>query len=321
MTSTPHSSSSKGYMISILAALIFSTSAIFIRFLTETYQIPTLVLAFWRDMFVVLVLGPTLLIINADLLKIPFKQLKYLAGFGLILALYNAIWTYAVVLTGAALATVLVYTSTAFTVLLGRWFLKENLFLGKWIAVLLSFSGIVLVSGLLNENNSLLNMSGILLGILSGLMYAIYSMMGRSASHRGLNPWATLLYTFGFASFFLLVFNLSLAHILPGTAQSFKDFFWLRQYIQGWMVLFLLAIGPTLFGYGLYNVSLCLLPSSVANLILTLEPPFTVLIAFLLLGEHLTTSQLIGSFLIVMGVFFLQMKLSHSPWKSAQPGL
>jgi drug/metabolite transporter (DMT)-like permease len=72
-------------------------------------------------------------------------------------------------------------------------------------------------------------------------------------------------------------------------------------------VLFLLAAGPTLAGYGLYNVSLTYLPSSVANLVVTLEPAFTAVLAYFLLGERLTWIQIVGSLLILSGVVFLRV--------------
>ena len=46
----------RGYSIAVAAAAILSTTAIFIRYLTQTYHIPALVLAFWRDAFVALTL-------------------------------------------------------------------------------------------------------------------------------------------------------------------------------------------------------------------------------------------------------------------------
>jgi drug/metabolite transporter (DMT)-like permease len=72
-------------------------------------------------------------------------------------------------------------------------------------------------------------------------------------------------------------------------------------------VLFLLAAGPTVAGFGLYNVSLSLLPSSIAQLIVTLEPVFTAAIAYLLLGERLTVVQIAGSLLIMGAVVFLRV--------------
>ena len=74
---------------------------------------------------------------------------------------------------------------------------------------------------------------------------------------------------------------------LPGAVTRPADFLWLGQLWTGWGILLLLAVGPTLTGYGLYNVSLTLLPASVANLIVSLEPAFTAGIAYFLLGERL----------------------------------
>lgn len=142
--------------------------------------------------------------------------------------------------------------------------------------------------------------------MLAGLLYAIYSLMGRSASQRGLNPWTTLLYTFGFAAVFLLIFNL-LPVGLPGAAAQPADLMWLGDEWAGWGILLLLAAGPTLAGFGLYNVSLVYLPSSIANLIMTTEPVFTAVIAFFLLGERLNPTQIFGSILILSGVVLLRV--------------
>ena len=48
----------RGYPIAVVAAAFLSTTAIFIRHLTQTYQVPALVLALWRDVFVALTLLP-----------------------------------------------------------------------------------------------------------------------------------------------------------------------------------------------------------------------------------------------------------------------
>jgi len=77
--------------------------------------------------------------------------------------------------------------------------------------------------------------------------------------------------------------------------------------VAAWGVLFLLAAGPTVAGFGLYNVSLVYLPSSVANLVVTLEPAFTVATAYLILGERLNGIQLVGSVMILAGVMFLRV--------------
>ena len=299
----------RGYAAALLSAAILSTTAIFIRHLTQTYHMPALVLAFWRDGFVALSLLVVLRLIRPHLLRVKPQHLPYLLIYGLILALFNSLWTLSVALNGAAISTVLVYCSAGFTALLGRWLLNERLNWAKIVAVALSLGGCILVSEAFDLAAWRANFVGILTGILSGLGYAIYTLMGRSAAQRGLNPWTIVLYTFGFAAAFLLLFNLAPPGIgpLPGAAPRPADLFWLGNALAGWGILILLAAGPTVAGFGLYNVSLSYLPSSVANLILTLEPAFTAVIAYFLLAERLTAVQIGGSVLIMLGVVFLRV--------------
>jgi drug/metabolite transporter (DMT)-like permease len=306
-SSSTHTNLKRGYPIALVAALFLSTTAIFIRYLTTNFQIPALVLAFWRDVFVALTLLPALGIFWPRLLKISRAHLGYLLIYGLVLAVFNALWTLSVSINGAAVATVLVYCSAAFTALLGWWFLKESLGWAKLLAVALSLGGCVLISGALDAATLNANLVGILTGVFSGLSYAAYSLFGRSAAQRGLNPWTTLFYTFGFAALFLLIFNLIPGGFLPGAAADPADLLWLDGSLAGWGVLVLLAAVPTVAGFGLYNVSLSYLPSSVAQLIVTLEPAFTAVSAYLFFGELLSGIQIVGSLLLLAGVVFLRL--------------
>jgi len=305
--STNQTSLARGYTIALISAAFLSTTAPFIRHLTQTYQIPPLVLATWRNFFVLLVLLPILAWLRPRLLPVSRRDLLYLVGYGLLMAAFNSLWTTSVALNGAAVSTVLAYCSAAFTALLGWWFLKERLDWVKIVAVVLCLGGCVLVAEALTPSVWQANLPGITTGVLAGLAYAIYSLMGRSAAQRGLNPWTTLLYTFGFAAVFLLIFNLLPGGLLPGTASTPAEMFWLKDSLAGWGVLFLLAAGPTLAGFGLYMTSLSYLPSSVVNLVATTEPVFTAIIAYLFLNERLSLVQFIGSLLILSGVVFLRI--------------
>lgn len=305
----------RGYAAALASAAILSTTGPFIRYLTQTYDLPALVLAFWRDGFVALSLVTILGVFRPGLLRVCRRHLPYLILYGLMLALFNSLWTLSVALNGAAVATVLVYSSAGFTAILGRWLLKERLDWARLLAVAVCLGGCVLVAEALDRSAWSANLLGILTGALSGLWYAIYSLMGRSASQRGLNPWTTLLYTFSFATVFLLAFNLLPGGPLPGAASHPADLLWLGRSWAGWGVLFLLAAGPTLAGFGTYNVSLSHLPSGVANLILTLEPPFTVVIAYIFLGERMTWVQFGGGLMILGGVVLLRV---YEGWQAGQ---
>jgi drug/metabolite transporter (DMT)-like permease len=297
----------QGFIIALVSAIVLSFTGIIIRFLSENYAMPALILAFWRDFFVVLCLLPIFTLFNSQLFKVKRENYPYLVLFGFVLAIFNIFWTLTVTLMGAAVATVLVYSSAGFTALLGHWILGEELGFLKAFAVILSLIGCVFVSGATNPIAWQTNPLGIVTGLLSGLLYAVYSLMGRRATQKNINPWTTLFYTFLFAMVFLLVINLAPLNNLPGTAQTVTNLFFLRNEWMAWLLLLLLACGPTLIGFGMYNISLGKLPSSTANLILTLEPVFTIITAYLLLGERLTQFEIIGSTLILLALILLRI--------------
>ncbi len=306
MQNNPENSNT-GYLAALGSAVFLSLTSIFISYLNLNYQLPPLILAFWREIFVALILLVIFLLFKPLLLKGAQPHLPYLTGYGFVLALFNALWTISVVMNGAAVGTVLCYCSAAFTALLGWLILKESLTVQKIIAVILSLTGCALIVNALDPAVWQVNALGIITGVAAGLFYAFYSLMGRSASQRGLNPWTTLFYTFLIAAVFMLILNLGFGKYLPGSATNPAELFWLGKSFMGWFILFLLAAGPTLMGYGLYNVALQHLPSSVANLIVTIEPVFTAVTAYFILGERLTGRQIFGSLLVMAGVVVIRM--------------
>jgi len=298
----------RGFLVAVTSAIVLSFTAILIQMISQNYQLPALILAYWREIFVALSLLPALLITKPALLRLEKPHLPFLVLFGLVLALFNMLWTLSVTLIGASVATVLVYCSGAFTAILGWWLLKETLGWKKIAAVMLCLLGALFVSGATNPAAWEANALGIVTGVLSGLMYAFYSLMGRSATQRGINPWTALFYTFLFASFFMLLTNLLPGSVIPGTASTPSEMFILGNRWAGWLLLLLLAAGPTLLGFGLYNVSLSLLPSSTTNLIVTVEPVFTAITAYFLLDERLSPLELLGSGLILIALVILRMR-------------
>lgn len=271
---------------------------------------PPLVLAFWRDLFLVLTLTAAMLVAGRnDVLRPPKGHMGYLAAYGFALAAYNGVLTHSVAANGASISTVLVYTSAVFTALLGHALLRERLGAGQWCAIGLCLAGCGLVAGTSASTALTLGATGAAVGLASGLAYAIYSLMGRGAGTvRGLNPWTTLLFTFAFAALFLFAANViaSMGLRLPGAAGSMGDVLWLGKHVKAWACLAVLGGGPTLLGFGLYGVTLSLLPSTVANLLLTTEVPLTAALAFGLLGERLSGAQVGGSLLVMGGVVLIR---------------
>lgn len=243
---------------------------------------------------------------------LPKGNLGFIIAYGFILSIFNTLWTLSVKFNGAAVSTVLAYSSTAFTAILGKIIFNEKLDWVKIISVVASLSGCVLVAGAYDPQAWLLNTPGVITGLLSGVGFGVYSLMGKSSARRGINSWTALFYSFGIAAFFIFFYTripLSFDDP-PGGASSLL---WLGNEWAGWGILLALALGPTLGGYGLYTYSMTILPASVANLIATLEPSLTALQSYLLLGERFTTPQITGSILIIAGVIFLRVMENRRP--------
>ncbi len=289
-----------GTIAVICSVLVLSTTGIIISHLSVAYEIPPLVLAFWRNLFLVMFLGGLLELFYPYLTQVRKRDFIYLGWYGLLLSFFNILWTVSVGINGAGVATVLVCLSGIFTPFLAKFFLGEKLTLMKIIVTIVAFFGALLVTEAHDLSKWTGYAAGLTCGVLSGLCYSTYNLMGREAGNRSLNPWTTLLYTFGFATIFLFLFTLVGKIISPNP--EMYSFFHLRCQVGGWGYILLLAVGPTLIGFGLCNLSLALLPVTTVNLTLITEPIFTMIIAYFLLGELLTPLQVAGSFCIMIAV-------------------
>jgi drug/metabolite transporter, DME family len=143
-----------------------------------------------------------------------------------------------------------------------------------------------------------LNPLGVITGLVSGLLFAGYNMLGKQAATLRMNSWTSLLYSFAFGSIFALIFNViamllnaePLAALVPSLP------------VNGWLVLIVLSFVPTLLGFGLYNTSMNYLPASTASLIATSEPAITAVLAYIFLNERMTIVQIVGSLIILSAV-------------------
>lgn len=295
----------RGFIIALIATVIWSTTAIFISYLNTAYQLPALVLAFWRDLFVSLGMLVGLWLFSRRLLYLDRAHWNFMIIYGLVVALFNSMWTFSVQYNGAAVATVMAFSSPAMTALLSRIVHKETFSSIKIISILLSIAGIIFVSGAYNIATWNLNPLGIIFGLLTGLMFAIYNLQGKAAADRHINSWTALLHSFAWATIFLFFFNIGNDLFISGKT-PLADMLWLGDSISGWGILFFLGVVPTLGGFGLYTLSIRYLSPTTANLIATLEPAFTAVWAYLFLSEILTGAQLIGSLLVLVSVMLLR---------------
>lgn len=297
----------RGYALAITSALVLSQTGILVRHLGTAHGLPPLELTFWRSALVVLTLGPFLATRHPRKLLVARRGLGPVFCLGAALAAMNILWTISVAHVGAALGTVLIYSSGAFSALLGAALFRERLVPAKVTAVATCLAGCALVSGILGAGPAAgpvgeADPMGVALGILSGLAYAAYGLAGREAARRGIDAFTGVLHAFAIGG----TITGALLAALSATGTEQVELLRLGPDVAGWGDLVLLAAGPTVIGFGLYGQSLKYLPASVANLVLTLEPPLTAATAWALLGERLTGLAWAGSALILLGLVLLR---------------
>ncbi len=313
----PSANEPRGYAIALAATLLWSTTGILMSYLSRTYALPSLVLAFWRDLFVSLGLAAAFLVLGTTRFKLEPFNWGFLVFYGLILALFNSMWTFSVEFNGAAVATVLAFSSPAMTAVLERWIFKASIDRLRLVSILLAITGTLLVAGAHDPAAWQVNPAGIVFGLSTGLFFAGYNMMGKAAVNKAIDSWTAQFYSFSIAAGFLLLFNL-IMDLLTGRSAP-GDLFWLGGAWSGWGWLLLLGLGPTLGGFGLYTMSLRFLPATVANLIATLEPALTAIWAFFLWGEQLTGVQIGGSVCLLAGVVLLRLGKRNRKPKPVRP--
>ncbi|MBI1794288.1 MAG: EamA family transporter [Chloroflexi bacterium] len=317
MQKTSAQNFSRGYFIALTATMLWSTTGIIISYLSRNYQLPSLVLAFWRDLFVSFGMLVGLLLFSRARFQLRQTHWPFMILYGLTLAVFNSMWTFSVQYNGAAVATVLAFSSPAMTAILSRLIFKEQFSGVKILSIVLSLFGTILVSGAIDPAAWKLNPAGIIFGLLTGLFFAIYNLEGKYASDKSIDSWTAMLYSFSAAAIFLFLFNIG-ANSFAGKF-ALADLMWLGSSVGGWGILFFLGVAPTLGGFGLYTLSLRYLPPTAANLIATLEPALTAIWAFFLFRELLTGIQLVGSLILFAGVVLLRVgEKSRAPLLAEQ---
>jgi DME family drug/metabolite transporter len=278
-----------GYGLSLSAALAWSTTGVLIKYLLDMGA-PRLAVAFWRDALIALACLAGLLVLRPQALRVGWRDLRGFASIGAIsVGLYHALWVTSIALNGAAVATVLIYTFPAF-VTLGAWLLfREPIGRPQILALALAMLGCALVVRAYDPAVLRVSWVGALVGLSTGMTHAGYVLFSQRAvqSH---SPWTSLGYTMVFGALALLVLNLVLE---PG------QLFAIGSSATPWLLLLVLALGPTLGGYALFTAALRYIPGRIASLITVIEAPASALLAALILGERMEWPQLLGLALIV----------------------
>jgi drug/metabolite transporter (DMT)-like permease len=266
-----------------LGALLFGLSGIFGK-LANT--VPMAIVG-GRAIFAVIALALFARLLSQDNSQRPSaRQLAMLGLGGLLLGSHWLTFFEAVKVSGVAIATLGFASFPAFTVLLEGLLFRERTRPSEFAMVALVCLGLILVT----PNFDLGNQAtvGLLWAVLSGLLFALLSLLNR-ASTRGLDPVQAALCQ----NLTVLLCFLPFAWpLLPSLA------------LLDWVWLAMLGVFCTGLAHSLFVASLRVIKARSAAVIFALEPVYGIVFAWWLFNEIPTLRMLLGGTLIILAIFF-----------------
>lgn len=278
----------------IAAAVLWGTIGIFVKLLTSM-GLSSMQISAVRSVFALLFLIPALGLKDRSLLLIDFRDWRYFFGTGILSVLFFN-WCYfcAINASSVSVAAVLLYTAPIFVVLMSAALFGEKLTRLKIIALVSTFFGCVLVSGILSQNESI-GLKALLLGLGSGFGYALYSIFGRYALKK-YSPLTVTLWTIVFSAVGSVVLSVAQSGFtVPLAAFSPKG-------MLGFVGMGVLCCA---LPYMLYTSGLARVESGRASIIATIEPAVATLIGVCVFSEQLTAAKFCGILMIFASVLLL----------------
>jgi len=292
------SSSAKGYLCVIIAALMWASSGTAGKALFDAGMSPFDLVQI-RVTLASAILFLVFLIFSRDLLRmrptdIPF----FLLLGGVVMAVVTGSYLYTISKIQVAAAILIQYLAPIFVAIFAMLFWKEQPTFLKITALFLAFGGCFLVVGGYDLELLQMNLLGILGGLVSAITFAGYSLLGERAMHR-YRPWTVIFYALAFSALTWHVVYSPFTYLFAGysTAQ------W------GWIAY--ISVVGTILPFGLFFAGINYIRSTRASITATLEPIFAGFLAFLLLGERLLFLQIVGGSMVIVAIVLLQIQQEH----------
>jgi drug/metabolite transporter (DMT)-like permease len=193
-------------------------------------------------------------------------------------------------------AAILLYTSPIWIMLMSVLFFHEKLTGRKLLALAAAFGGCVLISGISGGG---ITLTGLLVGLGSGIGYGLYSILGTIALKR-YSPYTVTAYTFLFAAAGSLII------CRPG--EMFGSFA-ASDHLAGLILFcFLTAFVTAVIPFLAYTLGLESVEASKAGILATIEPMVATLFGVLIFKEPLTIFSSLGILMILSSVIILNTK-------------
>ena len=284
-------------LLIILSGTFWGSIGIFVRIL-NSYGIESMQIVEIRAVSAFIIIGIIILIYDKSLLKINLRHIWCFVGTGIVgIIFFNLCYFATIEASSLSVAAVLMYTAPIFVMLLSAPLFKEKITKLKIVSLLLAFVGCVFVSGAITDSG-LLSPKGILIGVLAGIGYALYTVFTRYALNYGYNPLTIQFYTFlcgAIAGLFLVDFG----QIQVAIQNS-------PMVIIGTGVLTGLLV--TAIPNVLYSTGLKYIDNGKASVMASVEPVMATIFGIIVFNEIPTMLGFVGIVLVISALILLNLK-------------
>jgi drug/metabolite transporter (DMT)-like permease len=208
-------------------------------------------------------------------------------------SLQSALFFAAINRLDVSMVALILYTYPAFVTVAAIALGRAHASLRTGVALTVASAGVVLV--LLAGGSGGFEAAGALLALGASLTYTTYILVSDNVIGE-IDP---------FALAFLVLAGASASFTVAGLATGSLD---LALTGEAWLWLVLIVLISTVVAISAFFAGLRRVGPSEAAILSTFEPPVTVVLAFLVLGERLTVPQLAGGAFVLAAVVLLQLR-------------
>ena len=292
------------YVILLIGVLALSTSAIFVKLSSA----PAPITAAYRMIFSTLLLIPVLFSnkrIFQEIRNLSRRQWLLGSLSGGFLALHYGLWFQSLHYTSVASSTIFVTLQPLFAFVGGYVFLGERLKGLSLVGGILAITGSIII-GLGDFSIGGTAIFGDTLALIAAGAITVYFFIGQHLRKTlSLIPYALIAYSS--SALFLLLYSLSLGYSLTGYPSS------------DWLCFFGLAFISTILGQTIFNWLIKWISASTISMSILGEPIGTCIFAYFIFGDMITIKQLVGSIIILFGIFLFLMYNKASESTELEP--
>jgi drug/metabolite transporter (DMT)-like permease len=291
----------RGEFLLILGAFFFALSGIVVTVVLK--HVPALRLAEVRSISAVVILGTYVLLTRPEIIKVKKSEIRRLAVYGVVGFAFVNFGYLLSIQRGVPLGLVLIIEFTA-SIWIALWikFVRKGFVSNEmWLAVALSFTGLVLVAKVWEGLK--FDLIGLTAAALCAFALAAYFLMSERIG-KTREPIATLIFGMGFASAFWLI-------VLPPWTFPFEVFTVQMDLggiakgtmLPGWLLIGAAAIFGTVVPYMLVLSGMKVLTASTSSVIGMLEPVIAGAFAWIWFAQSWDFIQLVGAATVLVGIY------------------